>query len=119
MSTTDLNDLEMVQDAAALGWAVWRRTDFDSVSARRNLDDEFGSKIRSAAYTGSVAQFIDRRANRWGVRALADQDDSVREIVHRYDSDGGPSARAFLRTVRDNNRLVVLEMKHQYQTDDS
>jgi hypothetical protein len=114
-STPD--DLDVVQDAATLAYAVWRRTDFDNIDAARDLDDEFASRIGSAAYTDSVASFLERLATKWGVRSVGDQDGDVREIIHRYDRDGGPPARRFLRTSRQNKALVVLEMKHQHQND--
>ena len=120
--TTDTapSELEMVQDAAALTWAIWRRTDFDNISAARSLDDEFASRIGTAAYTDSVASFLDRLADKWGVRSLPDDQPEVRDIVHRYDgADGAASARDFLRTVRQNKALVVLEMKHEYQSEDN
>lgn len=118
MTTTQAEDLDIVQDAATLAYAVWRRTDFDQIDATRSLDDEFASRIGTAAYTGSVASFLDRLAAKWGVRSVGEQDGDVREIVHRYDGDGGDyPARDFLRTVRQNKALVVLEMKHQYQND--
>lgn len=120
--TTDTapSDLEMVQDAAALAWAVWRRTDFDTISAARSLADEFASRIGTAAYTDSVASFLDRLADKWGVRSLPDGDGEVRDVVHRYDGEDGPaSARDFLRTVRQNKALVVLEMQHEYQSEDA
>jgi hypothetical protein len=112
------SELEMVQDATALTWAIWRRTDFDNISAARSLDDEFASRIGTAAYTDSVASFLDRLADKWGVRSLPDDQTEVRNVIHRYDGDDGPaSARDFLRTVRQNKALVVLEMKHEYQSE--
>ena len=121
MTTTDTEstELEMIADAAAVAYAVFRRTDFDSIDTHRNIDDEFASRIGTAAYTGSVARFADRLATKWGVRSLDDRDPNVREIIHRYDTDGGPTPREFLRTIRRNNALVVLEMKHRFQNDNS
>lgn len=116
MTTTQSEGLDIVQDAATLAYAVFRRTDFDNIDAARDLDDEFASRIGTAAYTDSVASFLERLAAKWGVRSVGEQDGDVREIVHRYDGDGGEYvARDFLRTVRQNKALVVLEMKHQYQ----
>lgn len=118
MTTTEPNDLDIVQDAATLAYAVWRRTDFDNIDAARDLDDEFASRIGTAAYTDSVASFLERLATKWGVRSVGEQDGGVREVVHRYDGDDSDAtARDFLRTVRQNKALVVLEMKHQYQND--
>jgi len=118
MSSNQPNDLDIVQDAASIAYAVWRRTDFDNIDAARDLDDEFASRIGSAAYTNSVASFLERLAAKWGVRSVGEQDGDVRDIVHRYDGDGGDRAsRDFLRTVRQNKALVVLEMKHQYQSE--
>ncbi len=111
MSTTQ-TDLEMIQDAATIAYAVFCRTDFDSVDTHRDLDDEFASRIGGAAQTGTVASFAQRLADRWGVRSLAELDGAVREVVHRYD-DGG-DAQQFLRTVRNHKALVVLEMREQY-----
>jgi hypothetical protein len=116
MTTTQSEDLDIVQDAAALAYAVFRRTDFDTIDTARDLDDEFASRIGSAAYTDSVASFLQRLSTKWGVRSVGDQDGDIRDIVHRYDNDDGDRAtRDFLRTVRQNKALVVLEMKHQYQ----
>jgi len=111
------SDLDMVQDAARVAYGVWRRTDFDSIDTHRNIDDEFASRIGSAAYTDSVSSFLERLSTKWGVRSVGDEDGDVREIVHRYDGDEGPPPRDFLRTVRNNKALVVLEMKHQHQND--
>lgn len=113
--THQRTDLDMVQDAAALAWAVWRRTDFDNINASRSLDDEFASRIGTAAYTDSVASFLDRLADKWGVRSVPSNDGDIRDVIYRYDTDDSGSARDFLRTVRQNKALVVLEMKHEYQ----
>jgi len=110
-------ELEIVQDAATLAWSVWCRTDFDNIDTARSLDDEFASRIGTAAYCGSVSSFLDRLATKWGVRSVPDGDDDVRRIVHEYDGDGDATARDFLRTVRRNKALVVLEMKHEYQNE--
>lgn len=118
MSTTERSDLEIVQDAATLAYSVWRRTDFDKIDTHRDLNDEFASRIGTAAYTDSVASFLERLATKWGVRSVGDMDGDVREIIHRYDGEGeGVSARDFLRTARQNKALVVLEMRHEYQSD--
>ncbi len=118
MTTNDQSDLDIVQDAATLAYAVWRRTDFDNIDAARDLDDEFASRIGTAAYTDSVASFLERLATKWGVRSVGEQDGDVREVVHRYDGEtSDATAHDFLRTVRQNKALVVLEMKHQYQQD--
>lgn len=117
-ATGDFDDLDIAQDIATLAYAVWRRTDFDRIDACRDLDDEFASRIATAASTNSVASFLDRLASKWGVRSVHDADGTVRKIVHHYDRDGGPRARDFLRVARQNNALVVLEM-NQLQTQDS
>lgn len=119
--STNPDDLEIVQDAATLAYAVFRRTDFDSIDTHRHLDDEFASRLGTAAYTDTVASFLERLAAKWGVRSVGEQDGDVRAVVHRYDGADSPSARRFLRTVRNNKALVVLEMKHQYinQTSDT
>ena len=105
----------MIQDAACIAYAVFRRTDFDAVDTHRDLDDEFASRIGTAAHTDSVSSFAQRLADKWGVRSLADHDGEVREIIHRYDSDNStPNARAFLRAVRNHRALVVLEMREAY-----
>ena len=106
------HELDMVQDAATLAYAVWRRTNFDRINATRSLDDEFASRIATAAYTDGVASFVHRLATKWGVRSLGDRDDAVRGIIHEYDDPA--DARAFLRAVRNNSALVVLEMKNEY-----
>jgi len=111
-STTD--DLELLRDAATIGYAVFRRTDFDSIDTHRDLDDEFAARIGTAAHTDTVGSFAQRLADKWGVRSLADWEGDVRDIIHRYDGDGGPDARAFLRTVRNHKALVVLEMRAQH-----
>lgn len=118
MTMTEPNDLDIVQDAATIAYAVWRRTDFDNIDAARDLDDEFASRIGTAAYTDSVASFLERLATKWGVRSVGEQNGDVRRVVHQYDGGSGDAAaRDFLRTVRQNKALVVLEMKHQYQSD--
>jgi hypothetical protein len=111
MSSTQ-SDLDVIQDAAAIAYAVFRRTDFDAVDTHRDLDDEFASRIGTAAHTDSVASFAQRLANRWGVRSLADHDGDAHDVIHQYDQGG--DAQAFLRTVRNHKALVVLEMRHQY-----
>lgn len=115
---TDPDDLDMIADAADIAYAVFRRTDFDSIDTHRNLDDEFASRIGTASYTDTVARFADRLATKWGVRSLDDRGGDVRAIIHRYDTDGGPPPREFLRAVRRNSALTVLEMRHRHQSDD-
>lgn len=115
---TETTDLTRIQDAAAIAYAVFRRTDFDNIDAHRDLDDEFASRIGSAAHTDTVASFAQRLADKWGVRSLADHDGDVHDIIHRYD-DGEGDARAFLRTVRNHKALVPLEMREQYMDTDT
>lgn len=114
--TTDHTDLQMIQDAATVAYAVFRQTDFDSIDTHRDLDDEFASRVGSAAHTDSVASFAQRLADKWGVRSLADHHGDAREIIHRYD-DGSGDARSFLRTVRNHKALVPLEMREQHMND--
>lgn len=105
-------DLDLIQDAATIAYAVFRRTDFDEIDTHRNLDDEFASRIGAAAQTDTVASFAQRLADRWGVRSLGEEDGEVRELIHQYsDAD---AARRFLRVVRNHKALVVLEMREQY-----
>lgn len=119
MQTTENTDLDLIQDAAAIAYAVFRRTDFDAVDTHRDLDDEFASRVGSAAHTDSVGSFAQRLADKWGVRSLADHDGDVHEIIHHYD-DGDGDAQRFLRTVRNHKALVPLEMRAQYMDiDDS
>lgn len=122
MSDTDAGDrteLEMIEDAAALLWPVWSRTDWDQFEdSGRNPQDEFSSRVRTAADTSSVANFISRLADKWGVRSFYDTgeaNDTIREIVERYDRDASRAQqRKFLRTVRQNNRLAVKFMRDSY-----
>jgi len=122
MSDTDTgqrSELEMIEDAAALLWPVWSRTDWDQFKdSGRNPQDEFASRVRTAADTSSVANFISRLADKWGVRSFYDTDeadDTIREIVERYDRDASRAQqRKFLRTVRQNNRLAVKFMRDNY-----
>lgn len=112
---TESTDLDRIQDAATIAYAVFRRTDFDSVDTHRDLDDEFASRIGSAAHTDTVASFAQRLADKWGVRSLADHDGDVHEIIHHYDGgDGEGEAQTFLRTVRNHKALVPLEMREQH-----
>jgi len=63
-----------------------------------------------------VASFLDRLRKKWGVRSITDQRydaEEVRDLIEEYDSEE-KSARRFLRTVRNNSALVVLEMKNEY-----
>jgi len=116
---TEPSDLEMIQDAAAIGYAVFRQTDFDSIDTHRDLDDEFASRVGSAAHTNTVASFAQRLASKWGVRSLADHSDEARQVIHKYD-EGDADARSFLRVVRNHKALVPLEMRAEYMnTDDS
>lgn len=115
--TTATDRLDMVQDAATIAYAVFRRTDFDSIDTHRDLDDEFASRIGTAAHTDSVATFAQRLADKWGVRSLADHDGEARAVIQQYDRDG--DAKAFLRAVRNHKALVVLEMREAYIDTDS
>jgi hypothetical protein len=114
---TQTTDLDMIQDAATIAYAVFRQTDFDSIDSHRDLDDEFASRVGSAAHTDTVASFAQRLADKWGVRSLSDGDGEVHNIIHRYD-DGG-DAREFLRTVRNHKALVPLEMREQHMSTES
>jgi len=107
---TDQTHLDMIQDASTIAYAVFRRTDFDAVDTHRNLDDEFASRIGTAAQTDTVASFAQRLANKWGVRSLGDGE--ARDVIHCYDDSD--DTRTFLRTVRQHSALVVLEMREQY-----
>jgi len=114
---TENTDLEMIQDAATIAYAVFRRTDFDSIDTNRDLDDEFASRIGSAAHTDTVASFAQRLADKWGVRSLSDEHGDVHDIIHHYD-DGDGEAQTFLRTVRNHKALVPLEMREQHMNTD-
>ena len=109
---TKNTDLDMIQDAATIAYAVFRRTDFDSIDTNRDLDDEFASRIGSAAHTDTVASFAQRLADKWGVRSLGDEHGDVHDIIHHY--DGAGDAQTFLRTVRNHKALVPLEMREQH-----
>lgn len=109
-------DLDIIQDAATIAYAVFRRTDFDSIDTHRDLDDEFAARIGTAAHTDTVASFAQRLANKWGIRSLDDRDGDVHGIIHYYD-DGDGDARRFLRTVRNHKALVPLEMREQHMAD--
>lgn len=114
--TPQKTDLEQMEDAATIAYAVFCQTDFDSIDTHRDIDDEFASRIGAAAQTDSVASFAQRLADRWGMRSLADVGD-VREIIHEYDEneyDENDAAQEFLRTVRNHKALVVLEMREQH-----
>ena len=102
------NELEMVQDAARIAGAVREQVDESKVNAGRNLDDEFASRIATASYTGSVASFVEKLRTKVGVRSI--EDEQALELVKQY--DGNDQSRAFLKTVRNNSALVVLEMKN-------
>jgi len=115
---TETTDLEMIQDAATIAYAVFRQTDFDSIDSHRDLDDEFSSRIGTAAHTDTVASFAQRLADKWGIRSLSDEGGDVHEIIHHYD-DGDGSAQRFLRTVRNHKALVPLEMREQHMDTNS
>jgi len=105
---TDNNDeLGIIDDAARIAGAVWTRIDHDNLDANRDFQDEFASRIATAAYTDSVASFVDRLTDKAGVRSLDDSD--ILDIVKQYDGDD--RSRAFLKTARNNSALVVLQMK--------
>jgi len=110
---TETTDLDRIQDAATIAYGVFRRTDFDAIDSARNLDDEFASRIGSAAHTDSVASFAQRLADKWGVRSLGDEGGEIHKIIHQYD-DGSGGAQRFLRTVRNHKALVPLEMREQH-----
>ena len=104
--------LEIIKDAAKLCRQVWVQTDFDEIDASRDIQDEFASRIATATNTGSVAQFLDNLASKWGVRSIDDPEDEVLDIVERYDADESDvSSNKFLRTVRENNTLTTLMTK--------
>jgi len=109
---TENTDLEMIQDAATIAYAVFRRTNFDSIDTNRDLDDEFASRVGSAAHTDTVASFAQRLADKWGVRSLSDEHGDAHDIIHHYDGNG--KAQTFLRTVRNHKALVPLEMREQH-----
>jgi len=111
--STDTTDLDIIQDAATVAYGVFCQTDFDSIDTHRDLDDEFASRVGTAAHTDTVASFAQQLADKWGVRSLADFDGDVREIIHKYD-DGSGNAQRFLRTVRNHKALVPLEMREQH-----
>lgn len=104
------NEITIIEDASRIVRPVWARTDFDSIDSGRNIDDEFSSRIATSAYTDSVHSFFSRLCDRWGVRSVADQG-SLR-LIEEYDSEDGTDAKKFLRVVRNNSELIVLEMKN-------
>jgi hypothetical protein len=111
MTGNNQSKLDIVQEASKIARAVWVKTDFDSVSSSRSLDDEFASRISTASYTGSVSDFVNKLCSKWGIRSIDDEE--VLEIVKKYDSgESDVTAREFLRVVRSNSALVVLEMKN-------
>lgn len=106
--------LEIIKDASKIARQVWVETDFDEIDASRDIQDEFASRIATATNTGTVAQFLDNLASKWGVRSIDDPNDEIVDLVEKYDlGEADVSSNKFLRTVRENNTLTVLMVKNQ------
>lgn len=119
-STDRPTDLEIIEDAAVLAYAVYRRVDFDKVDAARTFDDEFVGHVESSTHTGSVMDFASQLAGYVGVRAMGTMDGETRSVVRKYDDrEGIAAARRFLRIVRRNSQHVGLEMKHSHGNTDA
>lgn len=115
--TADLPDqLTIVEDAATLAYAVYRRVDFDSVDASRSFDDEFVTAIEAATFSESVMAFVQTLADQSEVRAIDAMNGDVRGIVRKYDGGHGrrSARRRFLRVVRQHPAFVVDEMHHAH-----
>ncbi|QCC57263.1 hypothetical protein [Natrinema thermotolerans] len=109
------DQLEMIDDAATLAYAVFRRVDFDGMSDRRNFDDEFVTAIEAATFCESVMTFLQGLADTCEVRAVDAMDGDTRTTVRKYDgADSRVPTRRFLRTVRRHPAFVVDEMKHAH-----
>lgn len=120
---TEQGDMEAIKDAASLAYSVWVRTEWDKIDSGRNPRDEFASCIETATFNRTVSRFLNELARRWGVRAVYDieeVEDSIREIIEKYDDENASRAeqRKFLRKVRLNNRLIVYYMMDEYGGDD-
>lgn len=119
-SDTELTDeyatqLEMIDDAATLAYAVYRRVDFDSIDTSRHFDDEFVTAIEAATFCESVMTFLQNLADACEVRAVDAMDGDTRAIVREYDgAESRVPARRFLRTVRRHPAFVVDEMHHSH-----
>lgn len=99
------NKLDVIEDAAKLVECVWTKIDFDNISNQRNINDEFASRIATAAFTDDVASFVQRLSSKMGVRSIM-EDKKVIEIIERSNND-----REFLKIIRNHSTLVVLKMK--------
>lgn len=113
--TDQLTDFEIIEDAATLAYAVYRRVDFDKVSNDRHFDDEFVGHIESATFTESVMGFHSALADQAEVRAVDSMTGDTRGIIRKYDDhDGIARSRRFLRVVRNNPAHAHLEMQHEH-----
>ncbi|WP_337653218.1 hypothetical protein [Halomontanus rarus] len=109
------DQLEMIDDAATLAYAVFRRVDFDGMNDRRNFDDEFVTAIESSTFCESTMTFLQTLADQCEVRAVDAMDGETRQIIRSYDgADSRVPTRRFLRTVRKHPAFVVDEMKHTH-----
>lgn len=109
------DQLTMIDDAATLAYAVYRRVDFDEIDTSRSFDDEFVTAIEAATFCEAVMTFLQNLADQAEVRAVDAMDGETRAVIRRYDgADSRVPARRFLRTVRRHPAFVVDEMHHEH-----
>ena len=122
MSETDTTDttseslpdqFEMIEDAAVIAYAVYRRVDFEKIGAGRHFDDEYVTAIEAASFCETAMEFLQGLADEAEVRAIDGMDGDVRSIVRKYDGERVLSRR-FLRTIRQHPAFVVDEMHHAH-----
>lgn len=116
-NTTDESlpdQFEMIEDAATIAYAVYRRVDFDKIGAGRRFDDEYVTAIEAASFCETAMEFLQRLADEAEVRAVDGMDGDVRHIVRKYDDGGRVLSRRFLRTIRQHPAFVVDEMHHAH-----
>ncbi len=99
------------QDAVTIITSIWRGIDWESVSSRRRMKiyEEYQNKIKSAARTGKLSNFVEKLAEKMnGTVSGADAPEVLKIVkeVESYDHD-----LEILDILRSETALLILLMR--------
>lgn len=98
-------------DAVSLISVVWRGINWDNVGSRRRMKiyDEYANKIKSAAHTGKVSQFLEKLCEKMDSTPAGADAPKVLEIIRGVEVDD--LDLEILDILRSETELIVLLMR--------
>lgn len=108
-----MEDQELRDKARDLVMAVWKSIDHGSMGAnrRKGIYDELASKIRSAALTSSLSEFLESLCRKFEVRSICGQ--HLLSVDSIMKSDSAPRV---LEIIRSEPSLIVVMLRLELES---